>query len=93
MVLPGIGFGQSVDALKKDEPYQIVSASRVEVGRGIRLMQVASIAFNPSQRNTHWPLFAYPVKEVFSSRTCESFTNTPFEGEVAFVHPGVAQIG
>jgi len=50
-------------------------------------MQVASIALNPRQRNTHWPLFAYPVSSVFSSRTCDSFASAPLEGTVAFVRP------
>ena len=85
--LPGIVFGQSAGSQSDAKSLPTVRASVVEVGLGTKLMQVASIAFNPRQRNTHWPLFAYPVRDVFSSRTCDSFSGTPLEGEVAFVRP------
>ena len=87
MLVPGIAFGQSAAAPGDAMSLPTVRASVVNVGLGTKLMQVASIAFNPKQRNTHWPLFAYPVSAVFSSRTCDSFASTPLEGEVAFVRP------
>lgn len=76
VLLPRIAFGQSS-----------VVAEEIEVGLGTHLMQVASIAFNPWQRNTRWPLFAYPVDEVFGSRRCDSFGDGLPEGNLAFVYP------
>ena len=85
--LPGFVFGQSAGAPSEPQSFPTVMASKVEVGLGTKLMQVASIALNPWQRNTHWPLFAYPVKTVFSSRKCNSFSGITLGGEVAFVRP------
>jgi hypothetical protein len=93
MFLPGIVFGQSTDTPSDLRSFPTVRASEVEVGLGTRLMQVASIAFNPEQRNTHWPLFAYPVDAVFSSRACDSFAGTPVETEAAFVRPDEPGVG
>ena len=87
VLLPRITFGQSDVAPSYPVSAPAVEAIKVEVGLGTKLMQVASIAFDPWQRNTHWPLFAYPVGEVFESRPCESFANAPLEGDVAFVFP------
>lgn len=87
VLLPRIVFGQSDGAPGYPVPTSAVEAIEVEVGLGTKLMQVASIAFDPWQRNAHWPLFAYPVGEVFGSRPCDSFANTPLEGDVAFVFP------
>ena len=78
-------FGQSAGTTSERGSFQNIQVGEVEVGFGIKLMQAASIALNPRQRNTHWPLFAYPVKEVFDNRECTSFADTPLEGEVAFV--------
>lgn len=93
--LPSLAFGQSDDAVNAADPlrgsYQGVIAKQVEVGFAAKLMQAASIAFNPSQRNTHWPLFAYPVDEVPSSRSCNRPPNAPLEGEVALVRPGSSE--
>ena len=87
VLLPRIAFGQSDVTSSHPVPILAVEAVEVEVGLGTKLVQVASIAFDPWQRNTRWPLFAYPVEEVFKSRPCESFANAPLEGDVAFVFP------
>ena len=85
--LPGIALGQSIANLSDPGSFSTVRAKEVEVGLGTKLMQVASIAFNPSQRNTYWPSFAYPVDTVFTSRTCDSFADALNRGTIAFVHP------
>ena len=85
VLLPGFVFGQPAGASSERGSMQNVQVGEVEVGFGMKLMQAASIALNPMQRNTHWPLFAYPANEVFENRECNSFADTPLEGEVAFV--------
>lgn len=84
--LPSLALGQSHGILNEPDSLTTIRANEVEVGLGTKLMQVVSIAFNPWQHNTDWPLFAYPVSNVFSSRTCDSLTAS-LAGEVAFVRP------
>lgn len=93
LFLPEIAEGQSADIPNDSESLPIVRATEVEVGLGSKLLQVASIAFNPTQRNTHWPHFAYPLDAVFASRTCDSFSEALMNGKVAFVRPENSDVG
>lgn len=63
----------------------VVQANQIEVGLGTRLLQAASIAFNPWQQNTRWPLYAYSVEDVRDIRGCDNFRDVPVGHEMAFV--------
>ena len=65
----------------------MVQANQIEVGLGTRLLQAASIAFNPWQQNTRWPLYAYSVEDVRTTRGCDNFRDVPVGHELAFISP------
>ena len=62
VLLPGFVIGQSAGVPSERGSFQNIQVGEVEVGFGIKLMQAASIALNPRQRNTHWPTLCLSVK-------------------------------
>ena len=85
LILPALAHGQLGEQIDRSLGQQVVEANEIDVGLGTRLLQAASLAFNPRQENTRWPLFAYSFDDVLSTRTCDSFGDIPAGDEFAFV--------
>ena len=86
-LVPGLALAQEDADKFIRTPGEVVQANQIEVGLLARLLQAASIAFNPWQQNTRWPLYAYRVMDVRTIRGCENFHDVPVGHELAFVSP------
>lgn len=84
-LLPRVAFGQSAD-VPSGAAWPEIKAIEVKVGLGSRLLQVASIAFDPWQRNAHWPMFAYSANAPELEQICEYLHGTAIKGDMAFVY-------
>ncbi len=65
----------------------IVEAKKVELGPIGRFVENAYKYVTPGEPVPNYPGFAYPMTEVLSNRSCDSFGNAPLENDIAFVSP------
>ena len=66
-------------------PPDIVEANRVELGPLERFVERSYKFITPGQPVPNYPAYAYPMAEVLSSRSCDSFKDAPTKSEIAFV--------